>query len=59
MANTSPSVEEVRVLGTAEGELDVAAAGGLRQCLMQAAEQQGPPGCVNLNWRHPCGFRQS
>lgn len=43
MANTSLRVEKARVLVTAEGELDVAAAGGLRQCLMEACEQQGLP----------------
>ena len=38
MASTSLCVEEARVLVTAEGELDMAAAGGLRECLLQACE---------------------
>ena len=42
MARTSWSVEEERVLVTAEGELDMAEAGGLRQCLTEACEQGLP-----------------
>ena len=42
MASTSLSVEEARVLVTAEGELDMDAAGGLRECLMEACEQGMP-----------------
>ena len=42
MASTSLRVEEERVLVTAEGELDMAAAGGLRECLVQACEQGLP-----------------
>ena len=42
MASTSWCVEEERVLVTAEGELDMAAAGGLRECLLQAYEQGLP-----------------
>jgi len=42
MASTTLRVEEERVLVTAEGELDMAAAGGLRECLAQACEQGLP-----------------
>ena len=42
MASTSWCVEEERVLVTAEGELDMAEAGGLRECLMEACEQGLP-----------------
>lgn len=42
MASTSLRVEEERVLVTSEGELDMAAAGGLRDCLLQACERGLP-----------------
>ena len=42
MASTSLRVEEEQVLVSAEGELDMAAAGGLRECLVQACEQGLP-----------------
>ena len=38
MASTSLRVEEEQVLVTSEGELDMAAASGLRGCLLQACE---------------------
>ena len=42
MASTSLRVEEERVLVTAEGELDMEAARGLRGCLLAACEQGLP-----------------
>ena len=42
MASTSLRVEEERVLVTSEGELDMAAASGLRECLLQACERGLP-----------------
>ena len=42
MANTSLRVEGTRVLITSEGELDIAVAGGLRECLLQACAQELP-----------------
>ena len=42
MASTSLRLEQERVLVTAEGELDMAAAGGLRGCLVEACEQGLP-----------------
>ena len=42
MASTSLRVEEERILVTSEGELDMAAAGGLRECLVQACAQGLP-----------------
>lgn len=42
MASTSLRVEHERVLVTSEGELDMASAGGLRECLVQACAQGLP-----------------
>ena len=42
MASTSLRVEEEQVLVTSEGELDMAAAGGLRECLLQACARGLP-----------------
>lgn len=42
MAGTSLHVEQERVLVTTDGELDMATAGGLRECLVQACEQGLP-----------------
>ena len=42
MASTAWCVEQERVLVTAEGELDMAEADGLRECLMAACEQGLP-----------------
>lgn len=42
MASTSWCVEQERVLVTAQGELDMAEADGLRACLIKACEQGLP-----------------
>lgn len=42
MAGTSLRIEKERVLVTTDGELDMATAGGLRECLVQACEQSLP-----------------